>query len=153
VSSLVLKGKDCFDSAASLCARQSPASSNSDNLNTRQMTGRLRRRGPRSTLALLRRSLPRRCRALPGTTPGESGVDVPVILSSMFSQQSDSKIISSENPAKDPIFTQRKPAAGRGNQTHILLYCINIRCLLSHLGELNYHLNRLQPHIVMLQGT
>ena len=34
---------------------------------------RIRRRGPRSDLALLRRSLPKYRRALPGASPGESG--------------------------------------------------------------------------------
>ena len=34
---------------------------------------RLRRRGPRSKLAVLRRFLPKHCRTLPDMSPGESG--------------------------------------------------------------------------------
>ena len=39
---------------------------------------RLRKRGPRSKLAILRRSVPKHRRALPGMSPGESGDLVPV---------------------------------------------------------------------------
>ena len=49
---------------------------------------RLRRRGPRSKLALLRRSVPKHRRALPGMAPGESGDAMPVNVTNM-SQWSD----------------------------------------------------------------
>ena len=53
------------DGAAPLeCARQSPVLTGSGK--------RLRRRGPRSNLALLRRSVPKQHRTLPGTSLGES---------------------------------------------------------------------------------
>ena len=42
---------------------------------------RLRRRGPRSQLALVRRSVPRHRRTLPGMCPGESGHVMPVSFS------------------------------------------------------------------------
>ena len=64
--------------AAPLRARQSPASSNLI-VDTVVYTDlrRIRRRGPRSRLALLRRALPKRCRALPGMASGESWATVP----------------------------------------------------------------------------
>jgi len=37
--------------------------------------------------------------------------------------------------------------------TKLIVYCINIRCLLSKFGELQYHLNRMQPHILFIQES
>ena len=73
-------------------------------------------RGKRSSISLLRRRLPRWCRALPGTVPGESGTASPV---SVAASQPDTLVI----------------------------YSINIRCLLSNLTELTFQINRLQPHM------
>ena len=50
---------------------------------------RLRRRGPRSKLAVLRRSLPKHCRTLPDMSPGESG---DVISEPFFEDQSHNVI-------------------------------------------------------------
>ena len=49
--------------------RQSPAA--------RPCGKRLRRRGPRGRLAPMRRSLPKRCRTLPGMSSGEAGDVIP----------------------------------------------------------------------------
>ena len=70
--------------------RQTPASLISNSLHLSDFSRRLRRRGPRSQIALLRRSLPKRCRALPGAAPGESGADAPVPLN--FSTQQNSAL-------------------------------------------------------------
>ena len=61
---------DVIDSAALLgCARQVSV--------MRERTRRLRRRGPRSQIAYLRRSVSKHHRTLPGMSPGESGDVVP----------------------------------------------------------------------------
>ena len=62
--------------AAPLCVRQSPASINNDLVNI-SVYSRCHR-GRRSTFANLRRSLPKRCRALPGIAQGEAGAQMPV---------------------------------------------------------------------------
>ena len=56
--------------AAPLCVRTSPAVIDSGK--------RLRRRGPRSHLAFLRRSVAKSCRTLPGISLGESRDSIPV---------------------------------------------------------------------------
>ena len=48
---------------------------------------RLRRRGPRSQLARLRRSVPKHRRSLPGMSPGEAGDGMPVHNISCASQR------------------------------------------------------------------
>ena len=35
----------------------------------------------------------------------------------------------------------------------VLIYCINIRCLLKHLAELEFHLEAYKPHVVFIQET
>ena len=96
----------------------------------------MRRRGPRSHKAILRRSMPRRCRAPVDTTFGESEVDV-------------SAPFVSPTPQLSPIKSIRTDV----DKEAVLIYSINIRCLLSHLAELKFHLNKHRPHIVLIQET
>ena len=62
---------DLIDSAAPFgCVRQA-------SVLLRERMRRLRRRGPRGKIALVRRSVPKHHRALPGMSPGESGDSMP----------------------------------------------------------------------------
>ena len=80
---------------------------------------RRRRRGPRSQLAVLRRSF--RSHAAPADgIRGESRVN-----------------------ASAPI----------SQEINFSIYCLNIRCLLSKLAEIQFHIERLQPHVIVLQET
>ena len=63
--------------AAPLCVRQSFASRNSVSDFTHCEYKRVRRRGPRSFLAIMRRALPKGCRALPGVVSEESETSTP----------------------------------------------------------------------------
>ena len=165
---------ESLDSAAPLSARLPLASFNSFH-STSELFAKRSHRGHRSQIALLRRSLPSRCKALAGTTPGESGVDVPVVSPSILPQQSNniSNNISSssenlennisssseniENVQAESVVAKVASRTSRpkeaASRKHIFIYCINIRCVLSHLGELIFHLGRLKPHIVLLQET
>ena len=89
-------------------------------------TRRLRRRGPRSQLALLRRSVPKERRKLSDISPGEAG-----------------------DPMSDDLIIN-KPHA-QINKIDVFIYSLNIRCLLAHLDELTSFLNDHRPHIVFLQ--
>ena len=91
-------------------------------------TRRLRRRGPRSQLALLRRSVPKERRKLPDISPGEAG-----------DSMSDDLIINKSHV--------------QINKNDVFIYSLNIRCLLAHLDELTSFLNDHRPHIVFLQET
>ena len=107
-------------------------------------------RGRRSFLAQMRRALPRRCRALPGTTSGEAEVSVPENSSEdpracVF----NARIASCDNA----IINQRPPFPRHKSKEKILIFMINIRCLQAHQAELEFHLNELRPHIVLLQET
>jgi len=137
VSSLVLKGKDCFDSAAPLCARTFPATIHSGK--------RLRRRGPRSHLACLRRSVTKSCRTLPGISLGESRDSIPVICSTSSCESTIASSISS-----DCTLENRNSSLCLNG---IFVYSVNIRCILAHLTELQYHVDLHRPHIVMIQET
>ena len=107
---------------------------------------RLRRRGSRSELAKLHRSVPKHPRTLPGMSLGESRDILPV------SPSIQKPYVVHEIPIKKRIFT----------------YSINIQCLLycrqeisivennlqeTRLGELINHLNVHRPHIVFVAGN
>ena len=102
---------------------------------------RMRRRGPRSQSALLRRALPPRCKALPGTCHGKSGHSVPDFNCINSSPKINSNIL--ENEKIDQILCDDQ----------ISIYLINIQCLLARLPELNCHLEEYRPHIVCIQET
>ena len=111
------------DDAAPLSVRSSPVAS---------VCGkRLRRRGPRSHLAILRRSVAKCCRTLPDMSPGESGDEI-----------SARTVI--HKPLSVHVDTSSK-------DVHII--SINIRCLLSHKDELEAFLKLHQPHVVLIQET
>ena len=80
--------------------------------------------------------MPRRCRAPVDTTFGESEVDV-------------SAPFVSPTPQLSPIKSIRTDV----DKEAVLIYSINIRCLLSHLAELEFHLIKHRPHIVLIQET
>ena len=170
---------DCFDSAAPRSARQAPASCNSNNFrkisneNREVPNGnrRLRRRGSRSQVAKLRRSFPHRCRTLPGVAPGESGARTSVshidFLPRVRSSASPDGVInhfSSVAPSSQDggNFQVGGSSSSRSSfkadgvskkAESINIYCINIRCVLEHKAELELNLDRLRPHIVLLQET
>ena len=137
--------------AAPLRTRQSPASSNLivDTLVYTDLR-RIRRRGPRSRLALLRRALPKRCRTLPGMTSGESGVAMPV-NSSDFPQPNSS--INSQPSLESHIFPSATAKRIQTAKAEVTILMINIRCLRPNLLELEFHLQTMRPHIVFLQET
>ena len=137
--------------AAPLRARQSPASSNLivDTLVYTDLR-RIRRRGPRSRLALLRRALPKRCRALPGMTSGESGVAMPP-NSPQFPQPNSS--INSQPFLEPNVFLSAITKRIQTTKAEVTILMINIRCLHANLLELEFHLQTMRPHIVFLQET
>ena len=111
----------------------------------RSVASAIRRRGPRSQKALLRRSLPRRCRAPVDATFGESAVHVSTPTVSPSPQQ----IITSPLPH----VSLRKTSRSNVRKEAVLIYCINIRYLLKYLAELEFHLEAYRPHIVFVQET
>ena len=104
---------------------------------------RLRRRGPRSALALIRRSVPKHRRALPSMSPGESG---------------DRMLANDLNLLQDSHNIHNDKCMSRINaeifsRDSILIYNINIQCLLKNQAELEFQLEQHRPHIVTLQET
>ena len=129
--------------------RQSPASFNSVSDCAPCEYKRTRRRGPRSSLANLRRALPKRCRALPGVASGESEALTPVVTS-IFQPQLNSSINSGPSPNLNSNAIFKK---GSATKKEISIFVLNIQCLQAHLVELEYHLDMHKPHIVLLQET
>ena len=129
------------DGAAPLeCARQSPVLAGSGK--------RLRRRGPRSNLALLRRSVPKQHRTLPGTSPGESG-DTVSDTSNMCKPQG----VSNDKPDIISKCTPKKNALNSTNLGEVSVYTVNIQCLLARMHELILQLEAHRPHVVLIQET
>ena len=129
--------KNVTDSAAPLSsARQPPATQSSGK--------RSRRRGPRSKLALLRRSVPEQRRALPGMSPGESGDEMPV--NQMYC--TPQKVVNN-----DHIFDKTEVPASNSCHKGVAVYSVNIQCLLAHLAELEFSLSIHRPHIVLIQES
>jgi hypothetical protein len=112
------------NAAPLLCARQYLA--------THSRGKRLRRRGPRSNLAILRRSVPKQRRALPGMSPGESGDTMPV--NTMYC--TPQKVVNN-----DSIFDKSESPASNSCHKGISVYSVNIRCLLAHKAELEFVLS------------
>ena len=159
-----------LDSAApSECVRLHPAC-------FQFVSSRSRRRGPRSQVSLLRRSVPRHRRTLPDTCPGESGH----LVSETFSQQSPQHVSPNSTLHENQIFFQEEignapkllhPSVPRSNlhanenvfqevandarnSLHDLcIYTVNIQCLLAHLDELCFQLELYRPHVVCIQET
>ena len=103
---------------------------------------RIRRKGPRSDLALLRRSLPKYRRALPDVSPGESGD---------FASENN---ISSEPHISNSLSKSMPDLAGSNSKVNgISIFASNIQCLHAKLIELTYHLEVYPPHVVLLQET
>jgi len=136
-----MKSMVVMDGAAPLeRARQSPVLAGSGK--------RLRRRGPRSKLALLRRSAPKQHRTLPGTSPGESGdtvSDTSIIRKPQDVSNGKPDIISKCTP-KQNVFNS-------SNLGEVSVYTVNIQCLLARLQELNFQLEMHRPHVVLIQET
>ena len=109
---------------------------------------RLRRRGPRSQTAILRRSLPKdkRCRALPGISPGEAGDLMPVNNICNQSHQG--------NSVNNDTHILHESAASANHSLHgVSVYLVNIRSVIAHLTELCFHLETHRPHVVCIQET
>ena len=79
------------------------------------------------------------CRALPDTVPGESGPLVSVLHDKPTPSSSSS------------LRTGHKHL--EGDTEEIVLYSINIRCVMANLAELCHHLEEHKPHIVFLQES
>ena len=121
---------------ASLFAPPSLAASDCDK--------RLRRRGPHSHLAVLRRSVVKCCRTLPGTSAGESGDSVPEPLvcnklqrSSQFAFSKSTPVLDGHNSSLDGVHHHN----------------VNIQCLSAHLAELILQLQLNRPHVVLIQDA
>ena len=96
----------------------------------RERTRRLRRRGPRSQYAFLRRSVPKCRRALPGMSPGESGDSVPDL---------------------DGI---PKPLACTDvSRNNISVYSLNLQCVLARLPEIIFQFELYRPRVAIFQET
>jgi hypothetical protein len=106
---------------------------------------RLRRRGPRSQMARLRRSVPKSHRTLPGISLGESRDTIPVSFLNSPCEAKAASNISSVCTLED----RNSSLCLNG----IFVYNVNIRCILAHLTELQYHVDLHRPHIVMIQET
>ena len=119
------------------CARQPPAISSGK---------RLRRRGPRSKLAVLRRSVPKRCRTLPDMSPGESG---DVISEFVFEDQSHADCNKDNRNQRLQVNSRPKPKSS----SKISILTVNIRCLLKNLDQLIVQLELYLPHILLIQET
>ena len=125
---------------------------------------RLRRRGPRSSAACLRRSVPKHSRSLPGMCLGEARHLVPVSLSVSpppHPSENISSLKSGISSLQPEIFSESKSkinlTACRPTLTKckngISIYLINIQCLLARIPELVAQLELHQPHVVCVQET
>ena len=140
-----------IDSAAPSGVRQLPASLSIVDNDVNISNLRRRRRGPRSFRAKLRRALPRRCRALPGAAPGESGASAPEINSALSPQSNLISDASFDLPSSHIIRHDSFPR--RRQRQEILIFVLNIQSLRSRVAELEFPLSQLQPHLVLLQET
>ena len=122
------------DAAPSGCARLPPALQS-------VRSRRFRRRGPRSQVACLHRSVPKHRRTLPGMCPGESGHIMPASNFSPPSQRNNFQIreIHLADAASSP--------------DGIFIYLINIQNLLARTAELFFRLEIHRPHVVCIQET
>ena len=113
---------------------------------------RLRRRGPRSQLAFLRRSVPKHRRALPDTCLGESRQIVSD--SNSFASSPSNRLISnaSNNNLNSSVHETDDSTQSIADEG-IHIYFVNIRCLSAHLAELSFHLASQCPHVVCIQET
>ena len=103
---------------------------------------RIRRRGPRSDLATLRRSVPKYRRTLPDISPGESGDVISEIN------------IQNESQCNNSFSKSTPDLAGSNSKMNgISILSINIQCLAAKLAELIYHLEMHRPHVVLIQET
>ena len=133
-----------LERAAPQCARL-PSASNSDRVyNCKYKTRRIHR-GSRSLLALLRRNLPKRCRSLPGSIPGEAGIQEPENSSFDNSQHTCNSLISK----KDEEFSVSQKRKTKKEEITIMM--VNIQSVRSHQAELEFHLQMRSPQIVFLQ--
>ena len=95
--------------AAPLCVRQMPASFEFDYVYS--SVNKRSHRGCRSVLARLKRSLPKRCRTLPGIVSGETETRMPVINSDLPHNSLDFKEMDNKKSEKNKdlqILSQRK---------------------------------------------
>jgi len=118
---------------------------------------RLRRRGPRSQLSNLRRSVPRHRRTLPDMRPGESGL---FVSESIFSSVPPTTQLTNKSDDKENSNLPGKSACNypvRSVKTvnDVCIYFVNIRCLLAkaNFEELCLQLEVHRPHVVCIQET
>ena len=108
---------------------------------------RSRRRGPRSQISNLRRSIPRHRRTLPDTRLGESR---PAVSDSFSFEQSQRNTVRN-NIDSACLSVGSAPAFPKG----VCIYFVNIRCLLKaeNFAELCLQLEVHKPHVVCIQET
>lgn len=106
----------------------------------------LRRRGPRSQMARLRRSVPKSRRTLPGISLRESRALIPADVDAVSNLPCEDK--RSSNQLSTCMLEDRDSNLC---QNGIFVYSVNIQCILAHVAELEHHLHLHQPHIVMIQ--
>ena len=95
---------------------------------------RCRRRGPRSQLASLRRSVPRHRRTLPDTCLGESrrNVSESIDINSLLQGTSNFPNISSVR------LLHESDASANNSLQGLCIYSINIQCLSARIDELSH---------------
>ena len=109
----------------------------------------MRRRGPRSQIAVIRRSVPKYRRTLPGMCPGESGHLIPDSIHSSL----PSVALHNNNIDIETNSLHDSDASADNSPKGVVVYSVNIRCLKSHLSELCFHLEEQKPHVVCIQET
>ena len=103
--------------AAPLCVRQMPASSDFGHVYS--SVNKRCHRGCRSMFARLKRSLPKRCRTLPGIVSGETETRMPVINSDLPLNSLNFKEMDNNKSEKDKDLQNssqklpQKPAGGK----------------------------------------
>ena len=125
---------------------------------------RWRRRGPRSLLARLRRSVPKRCRSLPGTPSGEFEGHVPDNVSNLPHDEFSVSLplpsefaateIESNSDQINSLHDRRIIRPRRDvNREELVIFMVNIQCLRARASELQYQLAKFKPYIVCIQET
>ena len=132
--------------------RQEPACIFNIDVNPTKLKRR-RCRGPRSVLASLRRAVARHCRSLPDPAPGESGALGSVVCSNSNPQLNSSISNKHANSSNNSLSTSQFSSSLKVGTQDLKIYMQNVRSLRAHKAELMHHLERLQPHIVLIQET
>ena len=121
---------------------------------------RTRKRGPRSQLAVLRRSLPKNRRTLPDAAAGESTASAsapfkvyPPSSVQICEKHSLIKVVQATSANSNCMPVIENKDKSKNKKSFVSFFVCNIRCVLKNLTELCVQLRRHRPHVVMLQET